>query len=263
MNATLPLTVCLALGLVLTLSAQEPDAMAFARKVAGEIDAGLAGLKSSEKHEEDENGYRLDCRVWDGGGTIRKLQTEEGGEHGSVTTSFYYAENGDLVSAQRETITETIAGKFVSKREDRFTFSEGKLIRWEEGTQEVVDPKSESFSDEETALIALQVRGLALFGFGPIEDAAKVVKVLKEGQSTGQFKGIEEGDYFYLQVTVSGEDQSYLILRASGLLEEVVEHPEAFVGKSVLITWQQAMVHIPQAGGEQEMLVVEDVELSK
>jgi hypothetical protein len=263
MNATLPLTVCFALGFVLTLSAQEPDAVAFARKVAGEIDSGLAGLKSSEKHEEDENGYPLDCRVWDGGGTIRKLQTGEGGDHGSITTSFYYAETGDLVAAQRETTTETIDGKFVSKREDRFTFSEGKLIGWEDGAQAAVDPKSESFSQEETALIALQVRGLALFGFGPIEDAAKVVKVLKEGQSTGQFKGLEEGDYFYLQVAVGGEDQSYLILRASGLLEQIVEQPEAFVGKSVLISWQQAMVHIPQAGGEQEMLVVEDVELPK
>jgi len=263
MNATLPLTVCFALGFVLTLSAQEPDAVAFARKVAGEIDSGLAGLKSSEKHEEDENGYPLDCRVWDGGGTIRKLQTGEGGEHGSITTSFYYAETGDLVAAQRETTTETIDGKFVSKREDRFTFSEGKLIGWEDGAQAAVDPKSESFSQEETALIALQVRGLALFGFGPIEDAAKVVKILKEGQSTGQFKGLEEGDYFYLQVAVGGEDQSYLILRASGLLEQIVEQPEAFVGKSVLISWQQAMVHIPQAGGEQEMLVVEDVELPK
>ena len=108
----------------------------------------------------------------------------------------------------------------------------------------------------EADLLGLEEQGLAAFG----DDVAKVVKVMKEGATTGVFQGVEQGDYVYLQVSDGGKEVSYLVLQAAGLLSEVTDNPEPYRGKTLKFFWQEALVHIPEAGGDQEMTICVKVE---
>jgi len=242
---------------ILSLSAQE-GAVATARQVYDEVNGGLNALRTS-KHIEDENGYPVDFTIWQGEGIVRKLTCESGGDHGVQTTEFYYAKKGELVFVYRLTTTERIDGTPVSEGgESRTDFDQGALVKWLDAEKKEVDPKGEPFSGEEAELLGLQEQGLAAFGLG--EDVAKVIKVMKEGATTGVFQGVEQGDYFYLQVASGGKEASYLVLQAEGLLSEVMENPERYSGKTMKFFWQEAVLHIPEAGGEQEMTVCVKVE---
>jgi len=251
-----PLLVLIHFSLVLGASAQD-EAVAIARQVYDEVNGGLAALETS-KHIEDENGYPVDFKIWQGQGIIRKLSCEAAGDHGVEITEYYYTKSGDLVFVYRMTTTERIDGTPVSKAEERYYFDQGKLVRWLDAEKKEVDPKGELFVGEQADLLALQEQGLA--SFGPGGDVAKVVKVMKEGATTGVFQGIAQSDYFHLQVSAGGIETSYLVLGSEGLLAEVVENPERYRGKTMKFFWQEALVLIPEAGGQQEMTVCVKVE---
>jgi hypothetical protein len=250
--------VCLSLA---QIGQAEEDAVQLAKAVYAEVNAKVPKVKPESRHAEDDNGYPLDAKVWHIDETIRKLETVVSEDHGSQTTEFYYTDQGDLVFAFQVTTTERVdTGEVVNRREERFYFAGGSLVRWLDSEKQPVSPESEEFGTQEASLTGLEAEGLALFAGD--EQAMPEGKLIDEGTTTGTFEGIEQGDYFYLRLSgKDGEEQSFMILRSEGLLNQVANEPDRYLGKKLKVHWQEKVIHIPEAGGNQQVTICVQVEL--
>ncbi len=240
--------------------AQE-NAVQLAKATYAEVNDAVRAVKPESRHAEDDNGYPLDAKVWKINETIRKLETVISEDHGSQTTEFYYTKEGGLVFSFQVTTTERVdTGKVVNRREERFYFEGGALVRWLDADKQPVSPDEEEFAAQQASLTGLEAEGLALFAGD--EQAMTEGKLIKEGSTIGTFAGIEQGDYFYLRLKTSGnEEESYMILQSEGLLDQIASEPDRYVGKKLKVHWQEKVIHIPEAGGSQQMTICVQVEL--
>lgn len=79
-------------------------------------------------------------------------------------------------------------------------------------------------------------------------------------ETTGEFLGIDEGDYFHWRMKDSkGVEVSFFILNPGASVETVLEKPESFVGKRCRVTWKKSMETIPEAGGKIEVKQILEV----
>jgi len=230
-----------------------------AKAVFAEVSGKVRGVKPESKDSEEANGYPLEAKIWRMEDAIRKLETVVSEEHGSQTTEFYYTAAGDLVFALQTTTTERVdTGEVVHRRQDRFYWDAGELVHWLDAEKQVVSPDAGEFGEREKDLIDLEAESLALFAG---DEQAAVGKVIDQGTVTGTFGGIEQGDFFHLRLQLAdGEEQTYMILRSEGLLDKVVENPDRYIGKKLKVHWQEKVMHIPEAGGTQQMTICVRVE---
>ena len=86
----------------------------------------------------------------------------------------------------------------------------------------------------------------------------------RSGTATGNFAGIEQGDYAYLQLkTGAGEPQSFMILQVDKSVQSFVDNPKKLMGRKIRVHWRERMENIPDAGGKTKVKVVERIELQK
>jgi hypothetical protein len=251
----------LLLSLVPALSGQEA-AVRQAREVYAEVNEAAKSYQLTSKSSEDADGYPLDVKAWkDRQGTVRKLESVRSEDHGSETTEFYYAADGTLVFAYQMVTTENIStGKIVNRAEHRYYFDAGTgaLVQWLDPEKNPVRPDDPSFAPQADLVRSVEAQSRALVAAG---SAAPREKILGEGKTTGVFRGIEQGDYFYLRLGVAkDEEQSFMILRSEGFLREVTENPDRYLGQKLTAHWQEKVIFIPEAGGDQQVTVCVQVE---
>ena len=75
-------------------------------------------------------------------------------------------------------------------------------------------------------------------------------KVLSEGNTSGKFVGVEQGDYTYIVVRSGGGRESFLVLQPDARMEKLLGNPDRFVGKNIVVSWQERQVKLPEAGGK-------------
>jgi len=253
-----PLLPALALLVVLApvLSAQDA-AVKLAKQVYAEVNAAAKSYQVASQEGEDADGFPLLVKAWSAqDGTLRKMETVRSDDHGSETTEFYYSPTGELVFAFQMVTTERVdTGKVVSLVEHRYYFDAGNgaMVQWLDPEKKPVSLSDPGFGPQQDLVLGVEAQSRALF---PNLAASPAEKVISEGKTVGVFQGIEQGDYFYLRLAVAeGEERSFMILQTEGLLHDLAENPDGYVGQKLIVQWQEKVIHIPEAGGNEQVTV--------
>lgn len=229
--------------------------------------------KQTVQAEVPDLPYTVEVVGWfDQNNFLRKISTSEE-DHGVVRDSEYYFDGAEMIFAYQVTRTPTSGGAGASRQEDRFYFRDGVLFKWLDAHKSPVPSDSRIFMEQEEILrhqVPAFMQALGVSPAGVFADMSPGAgsdppspggAPAKERLTEGRFQGIEQGDYFYLQIAPAGaEPQSLMILRADGF-EYLVENPEAYLNRTIRVRWQREEVSIPEAGGAVPMDVVKGVEL--
>ncbi|MCB1142552.1 MAG: SH3 domain-containing protein [Leptospiraceae bacterium] len=87
----------------------------------------------------------------------------------------------------------------------------------------------------------------------------------KEKTVVGRFTGVEQGDYFHLNLETDSGPTSFVFLRASDGIqfEEFESQPEKYKNKKISVKYKPIRLYIPEAGGYDTWDIVLDIQLQK
>jgi hypothetical protein len=215
---------------------------AYHRKIYAEINEQQSRYaKSQANFAEDGVDFRV--KGFSQNGTLRKIEVEVLGEHGSGNHE-YYLENGLPLFVYVVTKTQDFNGKVTDRYEDRYYFRNGVLFKWLDFEKKPVDPTSGEFQQEGQYFSENTqkfIRSLA---------AKPAPKAPAGNVTTGVFTGIEEGDYFHWMMRPQGgEIVTFFILNTTPAIDAAIANPGQFLGKSCRVTWRSKVMNIPEAGG--------------
>lgn len=250
----------LVLGAASASAATDPTAEA--KRVYAEVNDNLAGFERvSVELELPDAPAPAEVTGWNDDGDVRKIEIVYPGDHGATTEDYYYAaadDGGALTFVFQRIETAAADGSRSTTRENRYYFRDGQLFRWLDDKRKPVSPKSDEFSRAEQDL--LDAADAALAALTPPEptDGLTAPDQSADGPAnaeelSGTFTGIEEGDYFHLNLKVGGEERSFFILDTDAAIDKLLADPDAYVGKKITIVWQKAVEDIPEAGGKMEI----------
>jgi hypothetical protein len=115
------------------------------RQHYGQINAGVPRYKRVKKNLTGFSAEGGELIAYFHGPTIMKMVATYYGETGRTAEEFYYWDGKLIFVLRREhRYSKPLSGKIVSTKEDRFYFSNDKLIRWiDENAKEVAADKTE------------------------------------------------------------------------------------------------------------------------
>ncbi|MEP2777569.1 MAG: hypothetical protein ABJQ29_07450 [Luteolibacter sp.] len=212
------------------------------RKVYAEINANQANFaKSSANLEED--GVEIQLKGFSQNGTLRKIEAEVLGEHGSSSQE-YYLENGLPLFIFTTSTNQDFNGKVTGRFEDRYYFRNGVMFKWLDSEKKSVDPSSGEFQQEGQFFAESTQKFIRALSAKPAPKAPA------GNVTSGVFTGIDEGDYMHWMIRPQGgEIISFFILNTTPEIEKVIHNPGQFLGKSCRVTWRNTVINSPNAGG--------------
>jgi hypothetical protein len=255
------------MGSLCLTTAQETDSA----KVLAEVNRDLAGYKKLEHIYEPKEGDEFQVKAWLSNGVLRRITASQKGDGGVLTRDFYYNAEGELKHAYATLADEAKDGKPASLVEEKFDFSDGKLVSYIGPDKNPVVKGDKNFSGMETALTAMsedlieRIEGSTAYAgvMGEV-DAAKAPAgtVFGAGFSDGTFAGTEQGDYLHLDIKqADGSIETYLVLKQDASLEELIKNGDASKGVKIRVHWTEKMQDLPEAGESTRMKICDRVEL--
>lgn len=215
---------------------------AYHRKIYAEINDQQSTYAKSQSNFSEEG---VDFRVkgFSKNGTLRKIEVEVLGEHGTGYHE-YYLENGLPLFVYTLTKTQDFRGKVTDRYEDRYYFRNGVMFKWLDFEKKAVNPASVQFQQE---------------GQFYSQNAQKFIRSLTSkpapkapagNVTTGVFTGIDEGDYFHWMMRPQGgEIISFFILNTTPAIDAAIANPGQFLGRNCRVTWRNTSIESPGAGG--------------
>lgn len=191
------------------------------------------------------------------GGELKKMAIDAPDDHGAVLQELYYRDGA--LAYVVETVVTTPMDKGPERRTSNYSvFADGEMILWVDQRGAPRQRDSAAFTvrsrkiTQTSGLLAAQVTAQRMSGFGPIE------------RTSGRFSAIEIGDYYHLLIdTPNGDGASFFILQSDPTIDELINNPDPYLGKEVVIYWQTSVEHIPEAGGDIPVEVALAVQLPK
>jgi hypothetical protein len=215
---------------------------AYHRKIYAEINDQQSRYAKSQANLE-EDGVAIRLKGFSQNGTLRKIETEVLGEHGSRYEE-YYLENGLPLFVYTLTKTQDFNGKVTARYENRYYFRNGVMFKWLDAEKKPVNPGSVEFQQEGRFYSENAQNYIRSLAAKPAPKAP-VGKV-----SVGVFTGIEQGDYFHWMMRPQGgEIISFFILETTPAIDAAIANPGQFLGKSCRVTWRNSVINSPGAGG--------------
>ena len=235
------------------------------------------------KSDEQGGGYVLERHVWVNDGEEGTFRTRifDYSEHGELTTEAILKENSLICLLKRKTSTPIREGAKTAVSEERYYFSDGKLVgvRVKRATLAPDQKPDMSGVKEEAVLVDKVENAPALYktnlkmakdsisklpklmdqlsndGSNDATDEEEgVAEGAKVQVTVGTFKGIDVGDYFHWNMTnEKGEEVSFYIWSGGDEIDKIAEKPEKYVKRKCRVTWQKKTRNIPEAGGNTEI----------
>lgn len=250
-------------GLTNSLQAEDPTAVH--KRVYDEVNASAGSFDVIEKEiklpGEEEASI---VKAWTDEGAVRKLEVGDPGDGGNTIREYYYDEDGGLAFVYQTVTTESMqTGKVAAKVHARFYFTDGELIRYLDSDNKPVGKDDPSFGDYEEELLKLSKGYSKAVSKGSSANKSKEKSTGKQ-VTEGTYVGIEQGDYFHLNiVTDKGDEVSYFILHPDKTFDPFLKNPEKFAKKKVRVTWESKEENIPEAGGKMQVDSALSIELIK
>jgi hypothetical protein len=233
------------------------DATAHHRKVYAEVNRDLATYQVAKSTFEIAGApSETLVTTWKENGTLRRMDVRYPGDHGDTVQQFYYDHAG-LVFIFETVTTATIDGSRSSRREDRYYFKDGRLIRWLDGEKRSVSPATRDFADKEAELL----RASQLFSSTMAAETKSPASKAPPDSVTGRFEGFEEGDYTHLLLKSGAQVRSFFVLRTDESIERLLKHRNRYIGKEIRVYWKSSVEDIPEAGGKTRIDSVVSVQL--
>ena len=233
------------------------DPTAHHRKVYAEVDGNLKSYRVA-KGQFALEGAPTEPRVttWTENGVLRKMAVDYPDDHGRTVEEYYYDRSG-LVFVFAVVVTESVDGTDKTKREGRYYFRHGAMIRWLDENKERVPAATATFLAKEAEL--LESSRLFSTKMAAVKAKPRTGEKASIHSSDGIFDGVEEGDYFHLLITENGKQRSFFVLQTDASLDRLMENPDKYIGKRVRVFWRNSVETIPEAGGKMAIETVVSV----
>jgi hypothetical protein len=225
-------------------SAQDP-LLSKAQQIKAHIEEELSYYRpSSGNFTIPQARQPVTVKAWTENGVLRKMTVDAPDDHGATLEELYY-KDGVLAYMVETTLTSPMDKSPDRSSQSHYVFADGEMILWLDQKGAARPRDSADFTvhavqiSQVSGLLAAQMTAQRLGQIGPIQ------------HTSGRFAGIEEGDYYYLNLeTPNGEGASFFILQTDPTLEALLNSPDAYMGKELMVYWQSMVENIPQAGGD-------------
>lgn len=257
MRSLIALLLALPLLLVAPAGHGADDATAHHKKVYAEVNRDLATYQVAKSTFEIAGApSETLVTTWRENGTLRRMDIRYPDDHGDAVQQFYYDSVGPVFVFETVT-TAAIDGSRSSRREDRYYFENGRLIRWLDGEKRSVPPTTRDFAEKEAELL----RASRSFSSKMAADTKSPDSKAPPNSITGRFDGVEEGDYTHLLLNSGGQVRSFFVLRTDETIERLLKHRNRYIGKTIRVYWKTSVEDIPEAGGKTRVDSVVSVQL--
>ncbi len=241
-------------------------------QVFAQVNKDLPSYKTLDYSYEVKSGAEpFEVKAWFSDGIARRIRASQKGDGGIFTRDFYYDEDGELRYALASLAPEAKDGKPAVPVEEQFDFADGILVRYIGPDKKPVAKEDKNFSQMETSLTKMSVDVMEriegstayaeMTGERP-PSKAPAGTVLGAGFADGTFSGVEEGDFFHLDLEqADGEVVTFFVITRDKSVDPFLNDPAKETGRKIRVHWTEKMQDVPDAGGIIRLKVCDRIEI--
>lgn len=241
-------------------------------QVFAQVNKDLPGYKTIDYSYELKPGTEpFEVKAWFSEGISRRIRASQKGDGGVFIRDFYYDEDGELRFALVTLTPEAKDGKTPVPVEERFDFEDGMLVAYVGPDKKPVAKEDKNFAQMETSLTKMSVdvmeriEGSTAYAEMTGERPPSKVPagtVLGAGFADGTFSGIEEGDFFHLDLEqADGEILTFFVITRDKSVDPFINDQAKERGKKIRVHWTEKMQDVPDAGGIIRLKVCDRIEI--